>query len=104
MKRIINGKRYNTNTATRLHEYQSPYAHNDFNFFRESLYRTEKENYFLAGEGGALTRYGQAEGGGGMQGGEGIRPITKKEAMKWLEEHDGETVLEEEFGDAIKDA
>ena len=104
MKRIIDGKRYDTNTATRLHEYQSPYAHNDFNFFRESLYRTEKENYFLAGEGGALTPYGQLEVVGQMQSGEGIRLITKKEAMKWLEGHDGEVVLEQEFADSIEDA
>jgi hypothetical protein len=45
------------------------------------------------------TPYGNSYGGG-----EGIRPITREEALEWLESHDGGDAIEEHFSDMIEEA
>lgn len=59
MKKIIDGKLYNTETATFLGDYE--YSHSgDFRHMYEALYQTKKGTYFLFGDGGQLSRYGTA--------------------------------------------
>ena len=86
MKSIINGKTYNTETATELGNYRWG-AYGDFNHIDESLYRTKKGRYFLAGEGGAMTHYCRSCGDNSWCGGEGITPIEEYEAREWMERH-----------------
>ena len=62
MKQIINGKTYNTETATELGHYWNGLSDSDFRHISESLYRTKNGRYFLAGEGGPMTRYSHPVG------------------------------------------
>jgi hypothetical protein len=52
MKRVINGKLYNTETAAMVCEW-SYSNRSDFNYKSEELYKTKKGAWFLFKEGGA---------------------------------------------------
>ncbi len=86
MKAIINGKIYNTETATKLGNYEYGIC-GDLNHVYESLYRTKKNAYFLAGSGGVNTRYSRSCGDNTWRGGEKIIPVEGWEARKWMEKH-----------------
>ncbi len=51
MKRIINGLRYDTETATKLADWDNGIYGNDFKACEESLYKTKNGAYFIAGQG-----------------------------------------------------
>mgnify|MGYP000083951940 CR=1 FL=1 len=88
MKKIINGKRYNTETAMLLYEYVSDYSRSDGNYYKESLYKKRTGEYFLFGEGGGLSPYAEYLSGYGCYTyGYDIRPLSFKEAQKWAEDH-----------------
>jgi len=98
MKRIIKGKVYNTKTAQKLTSYWNELSPTDFNHLTETLYRKKTGEYFLHGEGGAMTRYSEARGD--MRGGgEGIVPLTYAEAQEWAERHMTSDAYVAEFGD-----
>lgn len=84
MKRIINGKKYNTKTAEYLASYQIAYR-NDFNFCREELYRKRTGEFFLYGKGGASSKYRKSISLNEWAGGEAITPLTEDEAKRWVE-------------------
>ena len=84
MKRIINGKIYNTDTATRIGNHQ--YANRgDFRYEDTDLYRTPKGAWFISGEGGARSRWSRPCGSNGQCGGSGIEAMTSTEALAWCE-------------------
>lgn len=86
MQRIINGKRYNTETAEEIaHDWWG--GGNDFRHYDETLYRTPRGNFFLAGSGGPLSRWARSTGQNSWSGGSGIEPMTEEEARTWCEEH-----------------
>ena len=102
MKKIINGKRYNTESAELCgsHEYGYP---GDFNYVSEELYQKRTGEFFLHGEGGANSKYREEISMNSWSGGEKIIPLTDDEAREWAEEYlDSEdyeklfTVAEEE--------
>ena len=102
MKRIIDGKTYNTETAQKIHEYSRGYA-GDFHQFSEALYLTKKGAWFLAGEGGPMTRYATHHTDGSRSGGEDLIVLTPDEALDYLEhaDCDAETI---EFHFQIEEA
>jgi len=86
MKKIIDGKLYNTDTAEELGHYWNGLGTNDFRNISESLYRTKNGVYFTAGSGGAMSSY--ARPCGNMTGGgEGIMVLCVDEAKEWAERH-----------------
>lgn len=105
MIRIVDGRRYNTDTAEELcilpHGRGYP---GDFGYENTSLFRTQKGAFFLAGEGGALTRWARPAIGDGTIGGEGILPIDPEEALRHLEEAGASEAIEEYFADEVEDA
>ena len=103
MKQVIDGKIYNTETAELIHEWDNGLYGNDFGQCEESLYKTKKGAYFIAGSGGAMSKYAKSYGNN-TGGSEGIEVVTEKEAMAWLEEHEGTEALQEYFGDKIEEA
>lgn len=103
MKRVIDGKAYNTETATEIADYSNDLGSGDFRNISESLYITTKGNFFLAGEGGPMTKYSQPCGNM-TGGGEGIIPLSKDEALAWAEAHADGDVIEEYFSDLIEEA
>lgn len=105
MKAIIDGKRYDTATAERIAGGGSDVGPSDYRWYSESLYRTRKGTWFLAGEGGPASPYAEPiEGGRGRIGGSGIKPLSPEEARAWLERERRLDVLEARFGSEIEDA
>lgn len=86
MKKIVNGKLYNTETAKLLGEHSKGIPGN-LDFIDEELYRTKKGAYFLFAYGGPLSRYSEPNGTGGLQSGQVILPMEESEAKAWAEKH-----------------
>lgn len=98
MKKIINGKKYDTETASLIHEWDNGHYPGDFEACEEALYRTRKGAYFLAGSGGPMSKYAVSSGNS-TGGGEDITPLSETEAREWLEQHDGSDEIESTFGE-----
>lgn len=86
MKKIINGRRYYTDTSVECGEYEHG-NRSDFRYYREVLYRKSNGEYFLYGEGGPASPYAEEVEINSWRGGEAIKPLTDEEAHKWAEEH-----------------
>ena len=97
MKKIIEGKVYDTNTAEFLANKDNGYSLNDFNYANEELYLKKTGEYFLYGQGGGNSRYGEWHGNSGGPG-EKIMPLTLDEAKQWAEENLSGEKYEELFG------
>ncbi len=103
MKKVIGGKSYDTEKAQLLHNYS--YGNpGDFDYWQESLYVTSKGAFLVLGEGGARSKYAKRVGQNSWGGGEDIKPVSKVEALRWLEEHDGAEVILEHFAGEIEEA
>ena len=97
MRRIVNGKVYDTETADWIANYE--YRHRgDFHWYAEDLYRTKKGTFFLAGEGGGLSKYQVEVGCRSWCGGSKIIVLTEEEAREWVEKY-GSTRLYEKLFD-----
>lgn len=103
MKKIINRRMYNTETAKEIAEFSSGYHCGDFRRYDEALYRTKKGSYFLAGSGGPMTKYSERCGDAWGHGSD-LEPISRTQAIEWLEEHGYTDILESEFSDQIEEA
>ena len=89
IRRIIDGKAYDTGTAIEVAEIADfGNGPNDFRFESTSLYRTQKGAWFIAGEGGALTRWARKVTDG-YSSGHGLELVTADEARELLEHVDG---------------
>lgn len=85
MKRVIDGRIYNTQTADEVCELVCHHYPGDFQFHETTLYRTPKGAYFLAGKGGPMSMWAQPEGNNGYSGGSGLRVIDAEEARGYAE-------------------
>ena len=83
MKRIIQGKIYNTDTATFIGNYVC-FIRGDFRHEDTDLFKTKTGAWFIGGEGGPLSRWSQPCGNG-QRGGSGIEVMTTAEALAWAE-------------------
>lgn len=97
MKKIIRGKKYDTETAELVGEYQYSYPR-DFRYCREELYRKRTGEFFIHGEGGPLSKYSESVGQNEWSGGEEIIPIDLIDAKNWVEENCDADKYEELFG------
>ena len=105
MKKIIDGKRYNTETATEVAEWSNGYGYSDFKHCGETLYRTPKGGWFTVGYGGPLSRYSRATGQNSYSGSRDVFTVlTAEQARTWLERHGETEALETYFSEAIQDA
>lgn len=89
MKRIINGKKYDTETAKEK-AYASNGAAGSFSYYAETLYKKKTGEFFLYGEGGPLTEYSQKCSDGSIGWGKKIVPLTETEAKEWAEQNANE--------------
>lgn len=98
MKKIIDGKKYDTETAKEVGHWWNGLGGNDFSHISETLYRKRTGEYFLHGQGGPQTRY--AEQVGRMYcDGEAILPLTYDEACEWAEQRMDADAYIAAFGD-----
>lgn len=98
MRRIINGRTYNTETSRQIGTWGNDYPVNDFKFYEETLYKNTKGAYFLYGEGGPMSKYAKPAGQNSWTGGTDLVPMTAEEAQAWAEEHLSAAEYEAEFG------
>lgn len=87
MKKVINNKLYNTDTAKQLGAWANTRDYGDFNYMSERLYQKRTGEYFLHGEGGPMSKYAESTGQNSWSGGEMIIPLTVEKAREWAEEH-----------------
>lgn len=92
ISKIIDGLRYNTATAEEICTFESDSRKGDFRHEVTTLYRTPRGRFFLAGRGGAMTRWAQAVQGG-RSGGEGLHPVGTAEARDFVEQHADEDTV-----------
>lgn len=85
MKKIINGKRYDTETAEEIGFWRTERSVTDFSCCEETLYRKRTGEFFLYGEGGPSSPYAHASYGM-MGAGAAIVPLTDDEAKTWVEQ------------------
>lgn len=102
MKKIIRGKKYDTDTAKKVADITNGYPVNDFHYFSEELYLKKSGEFFLHGEGGALSKYSGRDGDM-MCYGEKIVPLSLEEAAAWCEKHTDVEVYEGLFGEIAED-
>ena len=98
MKRIINGRRYDTSTAEKIGEWDNGLGCGEFEHCSEALYRKRTGEFFLYGVGGAMTNYAESCSDGSYSGGEIICPYTEAEAREWCENHLDADEYESIFG------
>ena len=102
IERIIGGRKFDTATASLAcvitcagHSEQS-----DFHYERTGLYRSSRGAWFIAGEGGACSRWGRRAIDGSRDAGEDLKLISQTEARRLLEQCAGpvEVFFESEKG------
>jgi hypothetical protein len=88
MKKIINGKRYDTDTA----EFIGTVHPGQLEYWTEELYRKRNGEFFLyvIGGRGPSSKYGS--------GNAEIRPLSIKEAQEWVEKYLDADTYEKVFG------
>lgn len=93
MIRIINGKKYDTNTAEIIAEYSDgDYITNHYYFLSETLYRKKNGEFFILADGGGMTVYATSPE---------IFTISFDDAKKWVETHASEK-YESIFGEVAE--
>lgn len=104
MKKIINGKLYDTDTAKELGLRSNGLVWRDFRNVCETLYRKRTGEFFLHGEGGPMTKYAEVASGGGWTGSAKIIPLTYDAAREWAEKNLSADEYAEIFGMPDEDA
>jgi len=92
MRKIIEGKVYDTKTAEHVGEYSNNLGRGDFRYVSEDLYRTKKGTFFLAGEGGAMSKYAESNGNESY-GSSNLNLLTEEEARVWCEQHQDDLLV-----------
>jgi len=87
MKKIIGGKKYDTNTAECVGSYSNMNDTRNFYYWREALYKKKTGEFFLFGEGGPASKYNRQINTNEWAGSEEIRPLTESEAKEWAEQY-----------------
>lgn len=102
MKKIINGKLYNTDTAKRLSEWVNDITDN-LHWVSETLYQKQRGEFFLHGEGGPSSKYAESIGQGNWSSGEKIIPLSYEAAQAWAEEYLDVNAYQAAFGPVEED-
>ena len=85
MRKVIQGLIYNTDTAAEVCRVPCSLARTDFGWHRTTLYRTPRGRFFVAGEGGPLSRWGEKVAGNNWVAGSGLQAIGQAEACELME-------------------
>lgn len=103
MKKIINGKLYDTETAKEIFCWSNNRSTRDFSHCAETLYKKRTGEYFLHGVGGPMSKYAESCGDNSWSGGSKIIPLTYKAAQEWAEEKMDADEYMDEFGPVSED-
>lgn len=103
MKKIINGKLYNTETAQEVSSYSTNDSWRDFSHVEETLYKKRTGEYFLFGEGGPASKYARRVESNSWGSGSTIIPLSYDDAKQWAEDHMDADDYMKEFGPVTED-
>lgn len=103
MKKIINGKLYNTETAQEMASWSNMEDVRNYSRFFEVLYQKRTGEFFLYGEGGPSTKYAKSVGQNVWSGGSAIIPLTWDAARDWAEDHLDAEEYQNIFGEVAED-
>lgn len=98
MRKIIQGKVYDTDSAKLVGGWDNGMWDSDFDLEMEELYRKRTGEYFLYGSGGARTKFAQSDGYNSWTGGSVITPLTYEQAESWAQDNLKAKEYEAEFG------
>ena len=99
MKRIIHGRKYSTDTAEFIAKNEEGFRGN-YKRYYEGLYRKKTGEFFLAVNGGPLSRYGIRTVDGQLCENTGeIIPLSLEEAKEWVENNLNADSYEDLFGE-----
>lgn len=86
MKKVINRKVYDTDTAQLVGEWENGVGRGDFSYTKEALYKKKTGEYFLYGYGGPASAYAEWSGyNNAYTKGDGFTLLTFDEARDWAE-------------------
>ena len=102
MKKIINGRLYNTETSIRMGSHETGTC-GSIDYSEETLYRKRTGEFFIHGYGGANTKYARRNASGNWCSGEEITPLEYDAARKWAEHHLEADDYEKAFGEIAED-
>jgi hypothetical protein len=103
MKKVIDGKMYNTETAEKVYCWDNGRYGNDFRYRSKDLYKTKKGNWFIYHEGGAMTDMAISCGSNNYSGSENIEVVSEKDAFAFLTSHGGTEEAEKYFSEMIEE-
>lgn len=103
MKKVINNRLYNTETAKVRGEWDNGRPYSDFGWCEETLYQKKTGEFFLHGAGGAASEYSEERGQNSWGSGERIIPLSVEAARKWAGEHLDGDEYEAIFGPVVED-
>lgn len=100
MKKIIGGKKYDTDTATLCVDRDN--NRTDFAHTYEALYLKKTGEFFLYGKSGPMGKYAEAVGDNTVCGGSAITPLTIKKAKQFVEKYGDVNDYEKLFGEVAE--
>ena len=103
MRRIKDGKIYDTDTATRICCTGNGLSASDFGFEDSDLYVTRRGGYFVSGRGGAMSRFAFSSGDGYV-GSSDVIVLSAGEALAEAERHADADTVEKYFPDMLEEA
>ena len=101
MKKVINNKVYDTDTAQDI-GYWDNGIYGGLDSVEETLYRKRTGEFFLFGLGGARTKYAVMIDGNNWTSGSKLIPLTWEAAREWAEEHLDANNYEAIFGEVAE--
>ena len=102
MKKVINGKMYDTTKAKLIGQWNYSNS-SDLQYIKEQLYKKRTGEFFLYGQGGPASKYAEAISYNSWSGGSKIIPLTYESAKEWAEEYLSGGDYEEIFGEIQED-
>ena len=97
MRKIINGRQYDTDTAEEIGYTAANWQDHLYSIFR-TLYRKRTGEYFLCEEGGPGTDISTVDSDGTRRGATRITPLTYEAAREWAEKNLEAEEYEKAFG------
>ena len=97
MKQIMDEKEYDPEVSQQLAQWSLAEHAGGFRHEVETLYMTEKGNYFIRYEGGIFSRTNKCSSPFGWYGGTNIQPVSPQEALAWCEETGNYETMEKYF-------
>lgn len=102
MKKIINGKKYDTETATFICSYVFS-NRMDFHFYRKALYQKKTGEFFFYEEGGPMSCMARSYGNNSVGGSDDITPnVSRDEALKFCQANMEVDDYEKMFGEVAE--